>query len=243
MTPAAPPRTRDGGVVALLLFTGVLTALFVRLGVWQWHRGQLREAEHAQFARGAATLVPLAGATAALPLYQRVSASGRLDAAHQFLLDNRPLRGQAGYEVLTPLVRDGSPVLLVDRGWVPFTGSRARLPDVGVGSAGAVTLEGRLAPLPAAGLALGHAAPPPGPAWPKVTSFPTPPELEAALGTPLEARILLLDPGFPDGYVRDWQPVGPSPLRHYAYAVQWWCFAALAPLALLLARRRTRGAP
>ena len=55
---------------------------------------------------------------------------------HQFLLDNRSYRGQPGYEVLTPLVRAGATALLVDRGWVPFTGSRRSLPEVAVADTG-----------------------------------------------------------------------------------------------------------
>jgi surfeit locus 1 family protein len=53
-------------------------------------------------------------------------------------------------------------------------------------------------------------------------------ELSAALGTPLAARIVLLDPQAPLGFVRDWQPPGMAPLRHLSYAIQWWCFATLA---------------
>jgi surfeit locus 1 family protein len=52
-------------------------------------------------------------------------------------------------------------------------------------------------------------------------------ELAAAYGAPLEPRILLLDPGVAFGYVCDWQPPGIAPLRHFAYAIQWWSFAAL----------------
>ena len=29
----------------------------------------------------------------------------------------------------------------------------------------------------------------------------------------------------PLGYVRDWQPPGLPPIRHFSYAVQWWGFA------------------
>ena len=219
-------------------------ALCIRLGLWQWHRWLETEAAWTRFARGADTVQPLgARRLADLPLYQRVSLAGRLDGAHQFLLDNRSYRGNPGYEVLTPLARDGAPTLLVDRGWVPFTGSRARLPQVGVAAGAPLELSGRIAALPSAGLASGRAAPAAADPWPKVTSFPTPAELAGALGVPLEARILLLDPGAPAGYVRDWQPPGLSPLRHLSYAIQWWCFAALAlVLAAVPGVRRARAA-
>jgi surfeit locus 1 family protein len=203
--------------------------LCVRLGFWQWQRGSARAADAQRFAAGAAHLVPLgSAAVTTLALYQHVSVQGSLDGAHQFLLDNRSFAGRAGYEVLTPLRRAHAVTLLIDRGWVPFSGARRILPDVGLTQAGAVSLEGVLANLPSAGLALGRA--PPAGEWPKVTSFPDMQQLAAALGEPLELRILWLDPRSPDGYVRDWHAPGMSPLRHFSYAIQWWCFAALALL-------------
>jgi surfeit locus 1 family protein len=228
--------------VTAALATLAACALFVRLGVWQWHSWLEADAAWARFARGADAVQPLgARALADLPLYQRVSLSGRLDGAHQFLLDNRSFRGRPGYEVLTPLTRDGAVTLLVDRGWVPFTGSRARLPEVSLADSAPLDLSGRVAALPRAGLASGRAAPTLTDPWPKVTSFPTPAELSAAFGAPLEARILLLDPAAPAGLVRDWQPPGMSPLRHLSYAIQWWCFAALALVVwAVLAVRRAR---
>jgi surfeit locus 1 family protein len=223
---------------AVTIVALVLTALCVRLGFWQWHRGAERQEAWARFARGAERLVDLEALDpAGVALFQRVRVTGRLDDAHQFLLDNRTHRGRAGYEVLTPLVRAGAPALLVDRGWVPFTGSRARLPDVTlrpdatVQSAAPVTLTGRIADLPSPGLASGHAAPEARAPWPKLTSYPSLAELGAALAEPLAARIVLLDPAEPDGYVREWQPPGLPPLRHFSYAIQWWIFAALALVA------------
>jgi len=221
-----------------------LIALFVRLGFWQWHRGTEREAQWTRFARGTDQLIELGTrAVSELPLYQRVSVRGELDGAHQFLLDNRVLHGRAGYEVLTPLARTPLPVLLVDRGWVAFSGVRARLPDVRLEAGGSVTLSGRLAPLPSAGLASGRAPPAAAAPWPKVTSFPRMDELAAALGTPLSPRILLLDARSPYGYEREWQPPGLPPQRHFAYALQWWSFAALALAAWIVVslRRRPQG--
>jgi surfeit locus 1 family protein len=223
-------------VVALLA-----VAVFTRLGFWQWHRGSLSEEEWQRFARGAGEALTLgSGALASVPLYQRVRVSGTLDARHQFLLDNRSYQGRPGYEVLTPLTRAGAVTLLVDRGWVPFSGSRAQLPDVSLDTDAAVTLTGRSGLLPSPGLALGHASP--SGAWPKVTAFPSMAELASTLGTGLEPRILLLDPAAPHGYVRDWQPPGMSPLRHFSYAIQWWSFAALVLLLWAILALRGKGA-
>jgi len=232
-------RARLGFALLALLFA----LLCVRLGFWQWHKGTQREAQWHSFARGSQARVSLGDAPlTSVPLYQRVSLSGVLDGTHQFLLDNRPYQGRPGYEVLTPLRRAGGTTLLVDRGWVPFSGSRAQLPPVSVSAAAAVTLSGRVALLPSPGLALGHAAP--AGQWPKVTAFPTMDELAGALGEALEPRILWLDPEAPQGYVRDWQPPGMAPLRHFSYAIQWWSFAGLSVLLwALMALRGRRGAP
>jgi len=225
------------------LLTLALCALFVRLGFWQWHRWALSDAAWTRFARGADAVQPLgAHALDDVALFQRVSVTGRLDGQHQFLLDNRSYRGRPGYEVLTALTRTtGGGVLLIDRGWVPFTGSRAVLPDVKLTDEASDTVSGRVADLPSAGLASGRAAPNPADPWPKVTSFPRTQELARALGVPLGARILLLDPDAPHGYVRDWQPPGMAPIRHLSYAIQWWCFAALALVVFgVMSTRRAR---
>ncbi len=206
----------------------VLCVLFVRLGFWQWDRGNTRQAEWSKFSQGAGDALALGTrGVDQVPRFQRVTVVGRFDPEHQFLLDNRTNNGNPGYEVLTPLDRPDGHIVLVDRGWVPFTGSRARLPNVALQITGPVKVTGRADLLPSAGLELGRAAPPKEGGWPKVTSYPTMSELSAALaGRPLEPRILLLDPQEPDGYVREWHPPGMQPVRHWSYAIQWWCFAA-----------------
>ena len=237
------PGKRGFAPTAAFTVLALLAALvFVRLGLWQWHRGVERTAERTRFERGAAQLIELGTRAATqVPLYQRVSVRGQLDGAHQFLLDNRTWQGRAGYEVLTPLERTGAPALLVNRGWVPFPGTRAELPEVGVAAVAPVELTGRLALLPSPGLAGGRAAPDARAAWPKVTSYPDMGQLAAALGAPLEPRILLLDPQAPFGYLREWRPPGPQPLRHYSYAIQWWAFAVLTLVVWALTSRRRAG--
>jgi surfeit locus 1 family protein len=236
----SPSRRVFAPTVPFTLLALVLAALFVRLGFWQWHRGVDRQEQWARFARGADQLLPLgARAVTDLPLFQRITVAGTLDGVHQFLLDNRTFQGRPGYEVLTPLQRAGAPTLLVDRGWVPFTGTRATLPDVSLASPVEVTLTGRIGKLPSPGLALGRAPPAPGASWPKVTSYPDMQQLVTALGAPLAPRILLLDPAAPYGYARAWQPPGLPPLRHFSYAVQWWTFAVSTLIAWAVMSRRT----
>lgn len=203
--------------------------LFVSLGLWQLHRGQYRSAQWAEFSR---TDVPAVEASAAslerLQRFRRVRVTGEFDAQHQFLLDNISHEGAPGYEVLTVLqLADGSH-LLVNRGWVPFSGYRDRLPDVSLDAPGTQVLTGRLSTLPVAGMAAGRQPPPLEGSWPRLTSFPTREELQRSLGEPLLSPVLLLDADGGPGYLRDWRAPGISPDRNYSYAVQWWSFALLA---------------
>ena len=209
--------------------TVALCLAFVNLGRWQWDRGEQREMQILAFNRGTDRALPLGSRSLAeVPRFQRVSATGQFDTQRQFLLDNMSYEGQAGYQVLTPFVLTDSRVVLVDRGWVAFSGFRDRLPDIHWDVAsGPTTLIGRVDELPSAGLAQGKAPPSADALWPKVTSFPAAPELAAALGHAIEPRIILLDPKEPNGYVRDWHPPGLEPERHWSYAVQWWAFAGV----------------
>ena len=214
---------------ALTVLMFLLMAVFLFLGRWQWRMGDARSAQFERFRLGADRVVALGGAPLGRePLYQRVRITGRYDGAHQFLLDNSLQGGIDGYQVLTPLHRHGGDIVLIDRGWVAFTGSRARLPEVLLGATGRVTVTGRVGRLPASGLSFGRVPPASIGPWPRVSSFPTAAKLAAALGHPVEARILLLDPGEPWGYVRDWRPPGIPALENWGYAVQWWAFAAAA---------------
>jgi len=221
--------------------TFALCFAFVSLGRWQWDRGDQREMQIIAFKRGTDRALPLGSrSTAEVPRFQRVSAIGQFDTQRQFLLDNMSHDGQAGYEVLTPFVLTDGRIVLVNRGWIAFSGFRDRLPDLHFDAANAMTVLGRVDELPSAGLAQGKMPPPVDAAWPKVTSFPAASELAKALGHAIEPRIVLLDPKEPNGYLRDWHPPGLEPERHWSYAVQWWAFAGV--LFLIWAMLSARGA-
>ena len=213
------------------------------LANWQLGRAREKEALIAAFDAGGGEAVPLSvAAPAELPRYQRVTVAGRYEPGRQVLLDNMPsASGQAGYRVLTPFRReDGGSLVLVDRGWVPLGADRSQRPDVAVGGEPrAVT--GRLDGLPVPGLRLGEARAPDSAGWPLVLNFPVTSDLEAALGEPVEARILLLDADQPDGYQRAWRPsMGFPPERHLGYAIQWLALALVVLVAFVATGLRPR---
>jgi surfeit locus 1 family protein len=202
---------------------------FISLGFWQWHRGEYRSQVWGEFARAD---VPAIEASAAaldtLSRFTRVQVAGQFDVGRQVLLDNISREGAPGYEVLTLLrLADGSQ-LMVNRGWLPFSGYRDRLPDVSLQATGEQRLTGRLSTLPVAGIAAGKAPPAEEGPWPRLTSFPGHDELKHLWGVQLRMPVLLLDAGSGPGYLRDWKPPGISPDRNYSYAIQWWSFALLA---------------
>ena len=203
--------------------------LFVRLGLWQWHRAAEKSALLAQFSAGSQSIADLGGRpTDQVPRYAQVRVQGSYDSEHQFLLDNISLHARPGFEVLTPLRLQDGRTLVVNRGWVPLTGTRRQLPDVHLDTRGDVTVAGRLDDLPVVGISMGHVPPSNASPWPRLTSFPTMADLAAPLGQPLESRQLLLNPDEASGFVREWQLGGLGPARHLSYAVQWWGFAGLA---------------
>jgi cytochrome oxidase assembly protein ShyY1 len=73
-----------------------------------------------------------------------LTATGRYDEEHQLLVRYRHLGGEPGFEVLTPLITDQGPALLVDRGWISAPGGSAELPELPPPPSGQVTVTGRV---------------------------------------------------------------------------------------------------
>lgn len=223
-------------LVAIVVF-----AALVRLGFWQLHRAEERQALFDAFAAGTETPLAIGGTSAPVARYARVRATGRYDSTRQVLIDNMVSHERAGYYVLTPFALAGGGWVWVNRGWVSTGSSRERLPDIAVGE-GERQVTGRADRLPVPGIRLGQEAvlkPP----FPVVASFPSAAELARLLGrsswTPATESILL-DAREPDGYVREWSPPGFPPLRNIGYAVQW--FGLALALAVIYGVTNTRKA-
>jgi surfeit locus 1 family protein len=97
-------------------------ALFVRLGFWQLARLHERQARNAVIgAQQRSAPIPLA----ALPRdpaavrYRPARVEGRFDYEHELILGSRTRRGSPGVDLLTPVRVTGSDTaVLVNRGWV-----------------------------------------------------------------------------------------------------------------------------
>jgi surfeit locus 1 family protein len=209
-----------------VLLTLITAALFSSLGLWQLGRAEEKRAIFAAYALGATgtILEGLGGANAAEQRYQLLRLQGHYDPGHQVLLDNMSQAGRPGYQVLTPFVTAGGSVL-VNRGWVPASGDRRRLPDINVSDLPRV-LTGRIDRLPKPALRLAPDRLVPESPWPRRLLFPTAEDISAQTGHALRDFQVLLSPTETDGFVREWRPALMEPEKHVGYAIQWFGLAA-----------------
>lgn len=210
-------------LIAFVALAVALGALFVRLGFWQLERRVERRTLNERVRRQLA--LPPVPVTELLAqrdaVNRRVSVTGAPDFANEIVVTGRSRSGSPGVHVLTPLRLPGrDTAVLVHRGWVysadaatvdlekwretrvTFTGQTLRLPSVeGPGT-------------PARGRAvrqLSH----PGIArllpYPVHALYVVAQDSAAADSTPVRLGTTLLGEG-----------------PHLSYAIQWFCFAAIA---------------
>jgi surfeit locus 1 family protein len=230
-----------------LLLTAAGALLFIRLGVWQLHRADFKEALLRRYAASSSAPVQEFSGIAAKPPsdgFPRVQVRGRYLADRVYLLDNPQHDERGGVEVFTPLaLHEGSRLLLVDLGFLPGngTGQAPQLPALPTDD---VTLQGLYLPPPPTGFEMGGDALTGQAAWPKKAIFLDPAQVSRDLGRELYPRVLALDADPASIYVRvhtlDFSSMPPA--RHRAYAFQWFSFAIAAVVILLvLNRKRGRG--
>jgi cytochrome oxidase assembly protein ShyY1 len=230
-------HTRVGLWIAALL----LAAAFVGLGRWQLQRMHGKEQLLEAAAHVRDHTVALSQALARPAALAWTSGSGRF-LPQRILLDNQTHDGRAGVRVYQPFeVQGASTLVLVDLGWLPLPPDR-RMPSLPPVT-GTAELRGLLTAPPSAGLALGPAMVPSGPAATWLATRIDPQAIAQALGRrDISSQVLRLDPALPLGYPRDLEllPNTLPPARHLAYAVQWFglALAVLVTAGLLEWRRR-----
>jgi len=217
-------------VVAILI--GVT---FVRLGLWQLDRAQEKQ-DMQMRTESAALQAPL---TAINPdtwiddIYRPVKLSGSFDWQRQFLLDNRTVAGQAGFDIITPFFFSDDQYVLVNRGWIGHNGDRrGDLPNNVAGQSS--DLIGLLTK-PSRGFTLGDATVPESgaqPSWPVTLQYIDYGTIAAKLDKiPVIEGIVVADANQPFSLRYHWKPVAGGAETHLGYAFQW--FAMLAALICL----------
>jgi len=226
------------------LLTIVLIALLISLGRWQLRRADEKRALFDSFAAGTDATQPIDLGTPRVRRYRHIEASGRYDQARQILIDNMVNSERAGYFVITPFAMTGGGWVLVNRGWVALGQSRAERPVIPV-TGDTRVIHGRADNMPSPGIQMGTKAAL-APPYPVVAAFPSRGEIARLLGENSwtgAADLVLLDPGEPDGYVRNWSAPGFPPMRHIAYAVQWFALALTLAVIYVVTNLRRAHSP
>jgi cytochrome oxidase assembly protein ShyY1 len=231
----------------LLAFAVAMTVACVLLGLWQLERFELRadrnDTVRAALAAPAAPLaevVPAGTAASDVPAeseWRTVRLTGRFDESAQVVLRLRPVGGQAGVHVLTPLVQDDGVAVLVDRGFLPAGGPTEGVAPPSAPS-GTVDVVGRLR-LSEAGRGTGLDAQ----GVPPSIRFVDLEQLAEQQGDALAPVWVEAVDAVPAGSL---QPVPPPVLSagpSLIYAVQWFLFGVIALGGLLVLARRESRAP
>ncbi|MET9832559.1 SURF1 family protein [Streptomyces sp. NPDC006385] len=235
--------------VILTLVALLLIPTMIRLGIWQMHRYEERSARNQLVADAlGAKPVPVEELTSpghtvtTKQRYRTVTAEGHFDTDREQVVRRRVNADEeVGFHVLTPFVLTDGKVLLVNRGWIPADGlSQTAFPKIPAPPSGRVAVTGRLMPdetTEASG----------------IKNLKGLPDRQVMLiNSEQEARRL--DARVLGGYIALTapEPKGdtPEPLGepgnenaplNYAYAIQWWLFAAGVPIGwFILARREAR---
>ncbi len=203
------------------------------LGLWQLDRASQKRAlaEHLR----TQSLMPMLQ-THQLPeivpnpepfLEQGVRLQGHWLPQYTVALDNRQMNEKVGFYIVTPFVLalPGSPVVLVQRGWVPRNSQQRDVLPAMLTPTGEVVLQGRITRRLSQAYSLG--GDPKGPirqnldiaAYASETSLPL-----------LPLAVVQIDAGsthVQEGLQRNWPAVNHGVEKHLGYAVQWFLLAGL----------------
>ena len=230
--------------LAPTLITIPTVALLLALGTWQVFRLQEKaainryRAERAALAPVALPADPaaLAGFDVARFDFRRVHVEGRFDYDRELYVYAPSRDGYAGYHVVTPLIRDGAPTVLVDRGWVPPERKAPQSRTAG-DPAGLVTVTGFVRQGQAQGWLTPNNEPGRGSwFWFDLRAMAKTAGLEPPATFYVEADATPNPGGFPVG--------GQTPLElpspHLNYAITWFSLAGILVFIYVASQRKSK---
>jgi len=233
------------------LATIVLVPFLASLGLWQLDRAdQKREIDNGVMqaqAKEALDLNTFIGkdditeADFSGEFYRSALLSGHYDNDHQYLLDNRTYKGQAGFHVLTPfLLNHTNQSILINRGWITYQGTRDNIPDISITTdtiniKGVMKKQGRAIVLKSISYSENDDSSKLKTSYPKLIQSIQLSKLTTDLAErnakeqniKLLPIIIELDKTDKTGFIREWQPYYGSIDKHNAYALQWFAFAGI----------------
>ncbi|MEU9337595.1 SURF1 family protein [Streptomyces sp. NPDC048290] len=235
--------------ILLTLLSVALIPTMIELGFWQMHRYEERTARNDLVADAlGAPPVPVEQLTSPGHTitrderYRTVTASGHFDTERQVVVRRRVNADEeVGFHILTPFVLADGKVMLVNRGWIPADGpSQTAFPEVPAPPSGEVTVTGRLMPdetTEASGIKDLEGLPDR-----QIMLISSAQEADRLGARVLGGYVVLTTPE-PKGDTPQLigKPGNENAALNYAYAIQWWLFAAAVPVGwVILVRREAR---
>lgn len=204
------------------LATIIFAIIFILAAQWQFSRAEQKRTILSELNQRA-NMTPLALAAVLQKKdiqYYAVVLRGYFLNQKQILLDNKIYQHQAGYQVLTPFLPQGSETaVLINRGWIPQGKNRRQLPSI-VAINGLQTVTGIIS-MPSKSFSLGKLSDSNTAQYPlRIQQIDTA-QLSAQLKLALYPWIVLQAKTDSQGFVREWEFVTVRPEKNTAYAVQW----------------------
>ncbi len=220
------------GVVSTIAFV-LVGMIFCKLGLWQLSRAD-EKTSIVQAHQAATQLPPLTSLVvdAEKALYRRVELTGALDSNRLFLLDNRIVAGQAGFEVIAPFMLADDNMVLVNLGWIGHNGDRQiNLADRDIPDT-QITLKGVVV-TPSKGFVLADSVTDTGKTqWPFTLQFIDYETIGVKLDKiPVMDAVIIAEDGQFGSFTYNYKPVASGASKHLGYAFQW--FAMLIALIVL----------
>ncbi|WP_245652750.1 SURF1 family protein [Methylophilus rhizosphaerae] len=210
-----------------------MMATCLKLGFWQWHKAEQKQAITRALTHGKQDVIALiaqqlnAASVEALHTLT-VQLTGHYLAEYSFFLDNQVEQEQAGFHVVTPfLLDDGHTAILVNRGWIAGFANHQQVPVVNTSQA-QQTIRGMWWHQTKTAFQLGK----PEQRWNQVQQVIDFKQLQQHIPYLLvPGAILKLDPAVvQDGFVRHWDVPAGQVEKHLSYAYQWFGFAVASLL-------------
>ncbi len=231
----------------MLVLLALLTVIFVSLGRWQLDRAQERRTTAERIESGKALpplTIDLNLPASDIVAWRPATLSGHWLGAFSVLV-NRNQDGRPGYWLATPMLLDEQrrDAVLVLRGWFPQAMDQSAIPDFPAPE-GRQTVNGEIAlrvPRLFELWSFGGKPVAQLPSQIPQSSGPLPQvqnldvnEFAKASGLHMLPLVLLQTGASAEGLVRDWPHPSVDSDTNIGYAMQWFGFATIAALALLI---------
>ena len=214
--------------------------LLISLGFWQLDRADEKRAIEDQIASANSGDVEFVTSVEFLKdkEYYHVRFQGSYIGDKQFIYDNQIVDQISGYYVLTPFILKGaSKAILINRGFIPWSGRRDKLANVDIGEKLTEVKVQISIPVKRMELKVSET----------IGDFPVLiqaldlDEMSTIASLDFASVIGLLSPKSEDGFVRQWEPYTGSIERHIGYAIQWFLMAlVLAFIGIRLAIKQRK---